>query len=124
LRPRAGMDPELDAARAGIAGLRIVLQADIAEQSGQQRAVDGAVALRALGMYRGLLPAELVQRARELLRHVAPFTHARDGQEILARGLLHLVLEEPRHLEEGEEIRAVVGELRMALVGRGRLVER
>src|SRR5258708_2144146 len=101
------MHPELDAARAGITALRFITVAYIAQQARQQRAVDRAVALGAIRVHRRLLPAELMQRARELLRHVAPLPHARDGEEILARCLLHLVLEELGHLEEGEEVGTV-----------------
>src|SRR3954454_23322880 len=118
------MNPELDAARAGVAPFRFITVADIAQEAREQRAMDRAVALGALRMRRRFFPAELLQRARELLRDVAPLPHARDGKEILSRRLLHLVLEELRHLEEGEEVRALVGELRMALVGRPRLVVR
>src|SRR4051812_39928779 len=50
LRPRPGMDPELDAACAGIARFRLVLDADVAEQPGEQRAVDGTVSLGPLRM--------------------------------------------------------------------------
>src|SRR5258708_29017883 len=97
------MHPELDAARAGITALRFITVAYIAQQARQQRAVDRAVALGAIRAHRRLLPAELVQRARELLRHVAPLPHARDGEEILARRLIHLVLESLVHLYAGEE---------------------
>ena len=40
LRARARVHPELDAARAGVVAVRLVLHADVAEQPGEQRAMD------------------------------------------------------------------------------------
>src|SRR5262249_43517721 len=84
-RPRARVHPELDAARAEVgASLLAFLQADVAEQAREQRAVDRAVALRGLGPRGGALPAKLLQHLLELRVQVAPFAHARVGQEVLA----------------------------------------
>src|SRR5438445_7558206 len=44
--PGTGVHPELDAARTGVADFRLVAHADVAEQSGEQCAVGGAIALR------------------------------------------------------------------------------
>src|SRR2546425_13282050 len=118
------MDPELDAARADVAALRLVPGTNIAEQAGGQRAMDRAVAFGPVVVHRGLGPVELVQRARELRRHVAPFPHARNGEEVLAASLLHLALEELRELQEAEEVGALIGKARMALVGGRGPVER
>src|SRR6185503_17513719 len=73
LGPRPGMHPELDAARPGIGAL-FVAHADVAEQPGQQRTVDGEIATGLLRPHRGLFPFE---RLLELLVNVAPFAHAR-----------------------------------------------
>ena len=118
------MDPELDAARAGVAAFHLVSRTDVAQEARGQRAMNGAIAFGPVVVHRGLGPVELVQRARELRGHVAPFPHARNGEEVLAAGLLHLALEELRELQEAEEIRAFIGEARVALVRRRRLVER
>src|SRR5438094_9493511 len=118
------MDPELDAARAGVAPFLLVPRADVAEQPSGQRAMNGAVAFGALGINGGFGPVELAQRARELRRDVAPLAHARDGEKVLATRLFHLVLEELRQVEKGEEIGALMREARVALVGGRRLVER
>ena len=120
----ARMDPELDAARAGVARLRLIPYANVAKQPGGQCTMDGAVALRRFRVHRGLTPAELAQRTRELPGDIAPLAHARHREEILAAGALHLVLEERGELEETQEIRALVRKARMALVGGRGLVER
>ncbi len=124
----AGMDPEPDAARPAIAAARrvaaFILGADVAEEPGRQRTVDGAIAIRPFGIDRRFVPAELVQRARELAGDVAPLAHARHREEILAAGALHLLFEELRELQQPEEIGALMREARVALVRGGRLVER
>src|SRR2546421_4501189 len=124
LYPGAGMHPELDAARAGIASFGLLAQTDVAEQSRGEGAVNGAVAFGLARINRRSRPFELVEHARELGVDVAPFAHAGNGKEVLARLLLHLAFEELRQLEIGEEIGALVGEARMALIGRGGLLER
>src|SRR6185295_6119206 len=101
------MDPEGDAARAGIARFRLVAQSEVAQQPGAQRAVNRAIALGALGVDRRSRPVQLVERPCQLRVDVAPFAHARHREEVLARLLLELVLEELRQLEEAEEVRAL-----------------
>src|SRR3954469_4892756 len=116
LSPRAGMDPELDAARAGIARLRLVSHADVAEEPRCQRPVDRPVAFRLVRIDGRIGPAELFQRARKLARYVAPLAHARHGKEVLARLLLHLLVKQPRDFQQRQEIRALVRKGRMALI--------
>src|SRR2546430_9567756 len=110
------MDPELDPARAGVAAFHLVSRTDVAQEPRGQRAMNGAIAFGPVVVHRGLGPVELVQRARELRGHVAPFPHARNGEEVLAASLLHLALEELRELEEADKVGPLVGEARTALV--------
>src|SRR2546426_11709992 len=122
------MDPELDAARTGVAAHRRITAfipgTNVAEQPGEQRAMNGAVAFGPVVVHGGLGPIELAQRPRELRRYIAPFAHARDREEVLAAGLLHFVFEQLGELQEAEEIRTLIGEARMAFVRRRRPVER
>jgi len=122
--PRTGVHPELDAAGTGVAAFRLVAHADVAEQPGEQCAVDGAIPLGALGIRRGCRPFHLAERGFKLSVDIAPLPHARDGKEVLAASLLELSVKQLPELEEGEKIRAFVGELRMAFVGGRRALER
>src|SRR5882762_6001650 len=115
--PRTGMHPELDAARTGVTAFRLVAHADVAEQSGEECAVDGAIPLGTLGVHRRCRPFHLTERGFKLSVDIAPLPHARDGKEVLAASLLELSVKHFPELEESEKIRALVGELRMAFVG-------
>src|SRR6185369_3998960 len=94
----------------------LVAQSHVAQQPGEQRAVDRAIAIGFFRLYRGFRP---IERLLELLVHVAPLAHAWVRQEILAAQPLQpgLVLQLPQ-LEEREEIRLLVGKARVTLVGR------
>ena len=74
------MHPELDAARAGVVAVGLVAHADVAEQAGKQRAVDGAVAFGLLRVDRSKLPVELLEGLLQLDVDVAPFAHARESR--------------------------------------------
>lgn len=73
------MDPEFDAARAGIRSV-LVAQTHVAQQSGEERAMDRAIAFILLGPNRGIGP---VERFLQLLVHIAPFAHARIRKKIV-----------------------------------------
>src|SRR5258706_12210104 len=77
-----------------------------------------------LGIRRGGFPAEFLERRLELARHVAPFPHAGNREEILATGLFPLAAEQLPELQQRQEIRALVGEPLVPLVGRGGALER
>ncbi len=134
---RAGMRPELDAARAQIrTGLRtrgvLDLAAHMAEQTGEQRLVDGLIVRWQLVF----LPAVLGAQHMQLGVHVAPLAHAHVRQEmLLAPGLLlaarfvalDLVPRLPQ-MQVPQELRALVllaaAKPCMRLVGRARAVLR
>ena len=130
------MHPELDAARAGIAavgrvamgalrGISPFLQSDIAEQPGEQRPMDGAVAFGLFRAGRRHRPPQLLERLGELRLDVAPLAHARVGKEILAADPPQAAfsLQLPK-LQEAQKIRSLVGKPGVALVGRGGALER
>src|SRR2546421_278196 len=81
LYPGAGMHPELDAARAGIARFGLLAQPDVAEEASAEGAVNGAVAFGLARIDGRARPFELVEHARELDVHVTPFAHAGNGKE-------------------------------------------
>ena len=125
---RAGMDEELDAARAEVVLIFFVLQADMAEQAGEQRLVDGFVARGQLVF----LPAMLVAERHQLAMHVAPLAQAQPVDEVLPAPLALLVgrLVLPDlvggvpQLEIGKELGLLVLPLGVGLVGGRRLLLR
>ena len=124
LRPRAGMHPELDAARAAVASLLLVLHPDVAEQPGEQRAMDRGVALLLRRVGARAAPSQLLDRVRQLLVDVAPLAHPRKGQEVVAAGLPEILAGQRPELQVREEIGALDGEARVTLVRGARLLER
>jgi len=122
---RAGMDEVLDAARAEVAAVLLVPQADVAEQPRQQRLVDRLIAGRQLVLPPLVLGAQGVQ----LAMNVAPFAQAQPGEEFAAAPLALLVgrfvlpdfVRRRPHLQPGQELRAIVLPLGVRLVGRARL---
>ena len=128
---RAGVDQELDAARAEVVLAVLGLAADVAEQAGEQRAVDLRVARRSFSdTFQPMLGDEGVQLAVD----VAPLAHARcttGSCRGTARRSLRLdflcasasSIELPQ-LEEGEEIRLLVLELGVRRVGRAGALQR
>src|SRR5688572_29431533 len=106
------MNPELDSARARIGALRIVPEADVAEQPGQQRAMNRQIAFGPARVDRRTLPSKLPYRTEELRMDVAPLSHSPDRHEMLAtdlgqlpvrRSALRLVVERPQ-FQEGDKI--------------------
>ena len=123
-RPRARVHPELDGARAGVITIGFIAHADVAEQAGEERAMDRAVAFGLLRIHRGTGPAHFFQRPAELLVDIRPFAHPRIGEEIIATQppQPRLGLQLPQ-LEKREEIGALVGKAGMTLVGGGGALE-
>ncbi len=119
------MEPELDAAGAEISALVALFQTDIPDQPGKQRTVDRSIALRPLRIRRRGRPAHFLQRFPQLRVHVAPFAHPRVGEKVVPAEApqARFGLQLPQ-LEEREEIGALVGEARVALVGRGGALHR
>jgi len=81
----------------------------------------------AFGLFRvdgGRTPVELLESLFQLTMDIAPFAHAWNRQEVFAAGFFHPALEQLPQLEVGEEIRALVGEARVALVGGRGALER
>ncbi len=122
------MQMEADAPRTEIRLPFGILQADVAEESGQQRLVDRAVARR-IDRRRQLripFPALLRHLARELRMHVAPLGQPKKGDEAGAAGIdeaaMRKLLGEPRaekfpQREKRQEIGALVAEEEMRFVG-------
>jgi len=122
---RARMDEILDAAGAEIMRLCLALEADVAEQTGQQRLVDGFVAGRQLVF----LPAVLRAQRMQLAMNVAPLAQAQPRQKLapaplalLVRRLVlpDLVRRRPQ-LEIREELGLLVLPFRVRLVRGARL---
>src|SRR5215470_12688765 len=67
---RSRMDPELDAAGAEVVAL-LGPQADVAEEPGEERAVDAGVLARVPSRFPDL-PAELTHKLLQLRLHIAP----------------------------------------------------
>ena len=97
-----------------------VAHADVAEQSRQQRAVQGLV----VGRLFVVPPAGLVQLDAQLHLHVVPLPHPGRRQEVHAAHALELAprqvtavhFEEIPQLQPAEEVGSLVGELRVGLV--------
>ncbi len=120
----AGKDMELAVARAEIGvlvALVLGLEADVREQAGEQRAVDGIV----LGRLLVLAEAHLGELTMQLAVGLAPLAQAHPRQELaltelaqlrlgVVLGLLVVMLPE---LEVGEEVGAFVVEALVRLVG-------
>ena len=133
---RAGPDEELDAARTGVGRLAEVgvehARADVAEQPGEQRQVHRLERRRLREIERRVrLPAQLGHQRRQLRVHVAPLAHPPRRQEVLVQLVgelavrllvLDALVDEVPQLHEGQEVRALVGEL--AVRGVGRLLRR
>src|SRR6266581_3374775 len=122
---RAGVDEELDAPRAQVVAAQFAavlgLQADVAEQAGQQRLVDRLETRRLFV----LAPAVLGAQRVELAVDVAPLAHLRISEEVLPAPLLlfrrrvmfpHFVGSLPE-FQPGEEFGALVLPSGMGLVG-------
>ena len=123
---RAGMAPELDAARAQVPVVVIGLDADIAQQARQHRQVDLLV-----GRGRAVqAPAVLGHHGVQLRVDVAPLAHAARADEVVAQQLFlladrELVLPFPAlglaqplpKLQIAHELRLLVVELLVLLVG-------
>ena len=130
---RARMAPEADAARAEVRLVLVALDADVAEQAGEHRLVQLLV-----GRLAGVdAPAVLGDDRLQLRVDVAPLAHAARRDEVVAQQLLVLarrepmlavaaarLLEPPPQLERAEELRLLVVELRVRLVGGLLLLER
>ncbi len=117
------MDVEADLARALVVAALVALEADIAQQARQQRQVQ--LFVRGFGLVDA--PALLAHQGGKLGVHVVPFAQPDGRQEILAqqghqlalRGLvLHLFAVPAPQLQEGDELRLVVGELGVRGLGR------
>ena len=129
------MQVEARPARALVAVAVGVLRADVAEEPGEQRLVDRAVA-RGVDRRRELRlpsPAQLGELVRELRVDVAPFGEPQVRHELRAARVdeppVRELLGEPRaeelpQREEREEIGALVAEQPVRLVGRLLLRER
>jgi hypothetical protein len=76
---RTGPDVELDAARAQVLRIVLALEADVAQQAGQQRQVQLIVGGRGFVQ----APALFLDDGQQLRMHVAPFAQAQLRQEIL-----------------------------------------
>ena len=121
------MHPELDAARAGVVVVLLVLHADVAEQAAEQRAVDRAVRLGLLqvGARHASSPvppptagaARGCRATRACARRTGNSRGSACATSAPCPNAFH-------SLRIAEEIRALVGEFRVALVGRGGLVQR
>ena len=116
---------ELDAACAQVARTRLVLalEADIAQQAGQQGHVQVVVGGRRLIQS----PALLLDDGQQLRMHVAPFAQAHLRQEIRAAIVLQLAvgflvldggLEPAPDFQVTQEFRFLIGEFLVRLVGR------
>ena len=127
---RSGVNPELDAPRTQVVAL-LRLETDVPEQPSEQCAMHPGV-LASVGHDVPDLPAELRDELLQLRVDVAPFPHPVEREEVVAAGLVELpvrfvvqpLLEEPPELEEAEEVRLLVGELLLRLVGGLRALER
>ena len=115
---------ELDAARAQIPGARLVLalEADIAQQTGQQGHVQIVVGGRRFVQS----PALLLDDGQQLRMHVAPFAQAHLRQEIRAAIVLQLAVgflvldgrfEPAPDFQVAQEFRLFIGEFLVRLVG-------
>ena len=111
-----------DAARPQVIRLGIALQTDVAKQSGQQRAVD----LLMCGRLFADVPIQLGHQLGKLRMHVAPLAHAPHRKKIFLAGGGQLAigqfvtrfLEKSPQLEEAAEIRLLVLEACVRLIGR------
>ncbi len=118
---RRRVDHELGLPRAEVAPRLLVPHPDPAEQPGQQRAVDLIGGPR-LGVGRDV---ELLHHPDQLLVDVLPLAHPVVVEEVLATQLVHLVaralaarvLPEGPQLQVAGEVRALVAELAVGLVG-------
>ena len=136
---RARMAPELDAARAEVPVLVVGLEADVAEQAGQQCEVD----LLVVGGCRVQAPAVFGHHGQQLRMDVAPLAHAPRRDELVAQALFLLavrqlvavaaflvavqappVLDPLPQLQRAAELAALVVERLVALVGQLRAVLR
>jgi hypothetical protein len=106
------MRPEADAARAEVMALLLALQAEVAEQAGEQGLVDLLVG----GRLPVLAPAVLAAQRVQLRMHLAPLAHAQVAEVILAapvallalRGVRPLRVEGLPQVQPGEELRALL----------------
>ena len=125
---RAGEDRKARAARAEVLAPRRVLDPDVGEQAGQQRRVD----LARLGGRLVALDADLAGGLAQLGDEVLPLAHAQVVQvlglaalaELVARERALLLAQVAPQVEVGEEVRAVVGEAGVRLVGLRALLDR
>ena len=123
LQRRRRVDQVADAARAEVVAGFVRLAADVAEQPGEQRHVDGVVGAGNVVF----LPAQLGDHRVQLAVHLAPFAQAQIRQEIrvdridqLPVGFLVLdgIPEPGPQLHPGQELGFLVGELPVLFVGR------
>ena len=77
------MDQVADAARAEVVAGFIRLAADVAEQAGEQRHVDGVVGAGNLVF----LPTQFGDHGMQLLVHLSPFAQAQVRQEMRVAGI-------------------------------------
>ena len=117
------MDQEADAARAEVVAGFVRLAADIAEQAGQQRLVDGVVGAGDVVF----LPAQFGDHRVQLPVHLAPLAQAQVGEEIRVAGIDQLLVrflvvdgipEPVPQLHPAEEFRLLVGEQLVLFIGR------
>ena len=120
---RAGMDQELHPARAKVVCRILRLAADIAQQAGEQCAVDRLVG----GWNLILLPVVFGCEAMQLLVDVAPLAHAQSREKVFVASLNQLALRflvfyralvPIPQLEPGKEFGFLVGKLLVCGVGR------
>ena len=123
------MDEELGAVGAEILALLLAPVRDLRQQAREQRAVDG----RVLRRLRVELQRELaLHDFHHLAVHVVPFGEPQVGKEVLlapaaqlgARELLALLLAGAPQLQQRQEIRLLVAQRRVFLVGLGLFVRR
>ena len=109
------MDQVADAARAEVVAGFIRLAADVAEQAGEQRHVDGVVGAGNVVF----LPAQLGDHGVQLAMHLAPFAQAQVGEEMGVAGIdqrfvrflvVDGILEPLPEFDPAEEFRLFVGE--------------
>ena len=125
---RTRVDEELRAVGAEILALLATVR-DLRQEPGEQRAVDR----RVLSRLRIELQRELaLHHLHHLAMHVVPFGEPQIGEEVLlapaaqlgARELLALLLVFAPQLQQRQEIRLLVAQRRVLLVGLGLLVRR
>ena len=121
------MHPELDAARSGIDAPFLVLRPHVAQQTGEQRAMDRSITLGLRPIGARDPPAHLHRGGVKLRVHLAPLTHAADREKTgTARfrqlAVRFLVIKQlakmlPK-LQIADEVRSLVVESRVRQVGR------